>query len=151
MADNIFSIDIPNLAGLTAAFKQAPEIVATELAKAFLSVKIALADNTKSNTPYRTGFLGNPANWGFTQEPLQASWFPTAKYAAAVEFGMPASPGRYVPAIGKRLIDASRPGFGMWPGFKGNDYMGRIADAATPRITDVFVQALQNITEQIAE
>lgn len=40
--------------------------------------------------------------------------------AAGFEFGTKESPGRFVPAIGKRLIDDSRPDFGTHPGMKAN-------------------------------
>ena len=134
-----------------AAFKQAPEIAKTQFDWAFLASKGALINATQPNTPHRTGMLGNPKNWTGVLEPLSLSWSPNMIYAAAVEFGMPASPGRYVPAIGKRLKNPNRAGFGMWPGFKANPFMERIADAATPQIQGYFEQALEKITQQIAD
>lgn len=43
---------------------------------------------------------------------------PTVFYAPYLEFGTRPSPGRYVPAIEKRLVDPSHPSFGMHPGIK---------------------------------
>jgi len=146
-----FKIEIPNLDGLMNAFKQAPDIAKPTLDLAFLNAQVALANNTNQNTvPYRTTNLIKSFMPEF--EPLTLKWFPTAKYAKAVEFGMPASQGRYVPAIGKRLKNNlfGDKWFGSWPGFSGNPYMERIVDAAQPRITEIFAEALQIITDKIA-
>ena len=150
-----FTVDIPNLNELVAAFQRAPEIFMAEFAKAFLSVKIALAENTKANTPYDQGYLGNPANWGFTPEPLKATWFPTATYAPDVQFG---TAPHFVSAA-TIAVWAGRKGLNPYAvaksiakkGTRAQPFMQDIADAATPRITEVFAQALDNITQQIAK
>ena len=147
-----FNITIPNLDALVNAFRQAPEIGQQELTKAFFNSKVALSDATNQRTvPYRTTNLIR--TFAFDIEPMKLTWFPTAVYAKAVEFGMPPSQGRYVPAIGKRLKhnihgDAW---FGTWPGFAGRHYMENIVDEATPTITQIFADALTNITNKIAQ
>ena len=50
---------------------------------------------------------------------------PTVHYAPFVEYGTRASPGRYVPAIGKRLVDASLPYFGWHPGIEGQHFVDK--------------------------
>jgi len=48
-----------------------------------------------------------------------------AQYSRAVDEGLPPSPGRYVPAIDKRLVKESKrnPNIGMWPGFAGRNFV----------------------------
>jgi hypothetical protein len=143
-----FQIQIQGLDALKAAFARAPSIVTSILQRAIAASYAVLAKNTRGNVPVRTGNLQN--QWSWAAEGLQGIYKPKMLYAAAVEFGMPASPGRYVPAIGKRLIDSSRPGFGMWPGFKANPFMERIVAASQSEIDSTFVTALGQITEGLA-
>jgi hypothetical protein len=143
-----FQIQIENMDQIKAAFARAPTIVTSILTRAIAASYAVLAKNTVGNVPVRTGNLQN--QWTWLSEGLQGIYKPKMLYAAAVEFGMPASPGRYVPAIGKRLIDSSRPGFGMWPGFKANPFMERIVAASQGEIDSTFVTALGQITEGLA-
>ena len=54
---------------------------------------------------------------------------PTVPYAYYVTKGTKPSPGRYVPAIGKRLVNPSLPHFGMHPGIKANPYIRETLDS----------------------
>ena len=148
MADTTFQISIPNIADIQAAYKQAPEIMSAIISKAInVSAGYVAQANESSNIPFKTGRLV-----GSFLADIQATmlrWFPTASYAPYVEFGVGPSPGRYVPAIGKRLVNGSN--IGMWPGFKGNDYMGRIKSNATPMVQQAFKDAMVEFANQMAK
>jgi hypothetical protein len=148
MADSTFQISIPNIDAIEGAFKQAPEIMSAIITKAInVSAAYVAQANESSNIPFRTGRL--VGSFLADIQATQLRWFPTANYAKAVEYGMPASPGRYVPAIGKRLVNGDN--IGMWPGFKGNDYMGRIKSNATPMVVQAFKDAMVEFANQIAK
>ena len=69
--------------------------------------------------PYKTGFLRTTTNiHRISRFKLYVG--PLAIYARAQDLGMPGAPGRFVPAIGKRLT-GTKTGYpqGWWPGFKG--------------------------------
>lgn len=59
---------------------------------------------------------------------LHFTW--NAPHAEYVDKGVPPSPGRYVPAIGRRLVNPSRrnPSMGTHPGFKGRRYVEKMAN-----------------------
>ena len=107
-----------------------------------MNSKAALINHTKDNTPYKTGMLGNPGNWTGVLEPLSLSWSPNMIYAPFVEFGTKphdiwlgaAHPYKHV----------------HHPGTKANDFMNRIAEAATPDIVTAWEKALSLITGDIA-
>ncbi len=149
MADSNFNIDIPNLSLLIDAFSKAPELSEKILQDTIKESAVALGRFTNQSTvPYKSGKLLNTFLASFGR--LTSYWGPTVVYKEAIEFGMPPSPGRYVPAIGKRLVNNRGRDIGVWPGFPANPYMERIRDAAQPTITQMFEDALQNINEQIA-
>jgi hypothetical protein len=147
MADSTFQISIPNIADVQAAYKQAPEIMGAIIAKAIAVAAANMAAVTESSqVPFRTGALSQ--TFAADIQGTFARWFPTRSYAPYVEFGVGPSPGRYVPAIGKRLVNGNN--IGMWPGFKGNDYMGRIRSNATPMVQQAFKDAMVEFANQIA-
>ena len=99
----------------------------------------------ESRAPVRTGALrssvvvdveGNTATVG-----------PAATYAPYVEFGTRASPGRYVPAIGKRLVNPSLPHFGMHPGIRATHFVEQSALASEPQIEAVFETIMAELME----
>ena len=144
-----FNVTIEGLDQFKATMAQAPSIVAPIIQGALSSSLAVLASHTtKGIVPWRTGFLTQSFRQNLTA--LQGSWGPTASYAPAVEFGVGPSPGRYVPAIGKRLINSARPGFGMWPGFKGRSYMEQILSASQGEINIAFANALNRIVSALA-
>jgi hypothetical protein len=145
-----FNVQIIGLDQLTAAFKKAPQVVEPILQDAIVESAAALSDHTNQSTvPFRTGTLIRSFKPPMISR-LQAVWSPkNVNYAAAVEFGAPPSPGRYVPAIGRRLVNPSHPSFGMWPGFQGRHYMEQIRSASQDQINQVFRTALQKIKEAL--
>lgn len=145
-----FDIKINGLKELQETLAKAPEISEPIYQEAIVKSTAILAYNTvPGNIPWITGTLArsfNPADIGR----LFARWYPRVNYASAVQFGMPSSPGRYVPAIGKRLVDSSRPDFGTWPGFRGRFYMEKIKSASETDINEVFRNAVKAVTERLS-
>lgn len=146
MAGTTFTVKIEGLDELTKRYKEAPEIVEPILQEAVSKSSAILAENTvPQNVPWKTGTLArsfDPADIGR----LYARWFPRIEYARAVQFGLPPSKGRYVPAIKRRLTKSGR---GMWPGFKGRFYMEKIRDASTDKINELFRNAIKVVSERM--
>jgi len=65
---------------------------------------------------------------------------PTVHYATYVITGTSPSPGRYVPAIGKRLVSGKRK-IGIHPGMKPNPFMNRALER--------LLQESQSILERL--
>jgi hypothetical protein len=61
---------------------------------------------------------------------------PTSEHAIYVSLGTGPSPGRYVPAIDRRLINPDLPGFGWHPGIRPNPY---IEETAAAKMADFFM------------
>lgn len=149
MADSgVFTVRIDGLDKLTALFRQAPQLVEGTMQQAINKSAAVLASHTDPSTvPWRTGTLARSFNPAAISR-LQARWFPRVNYARAVEFGMPSSPGRFVPAIGRRLKNG--PNIGTWPGFSGRHYMEKIRAASEPDIDQLFRNALREVTRVLA-
>ena len=143
MADNTLTINIEGLDKLIKNFEESPAIVEAIMQEAIVRAGLTLETHTDQSTvPFIRGDLirsFKPIEIGR----LYARWFPRANYARAVQFGMPSSPGRFVPAIGKRLKNGSN--IGTWPGFKGRFYMEKIIDASNTEIKDIFSRALEDV------
>jgi len=75
----------------------------------------------QSIAPYRTGRLKSSIQVKVGD--MEATVGPTVDYAPYLEYGTRASPGRYVPAIGKRLVNPAHPSFGMHPGIKPQPFV----------------------------
>lgn len=150
MAQNTYTVTIEGLDELVKRYEKAPETVKPILEQAVAKSAAVLASNTDASTvPFRIGDLirsFKPIDTStFTH--LYARWFPRVDYARAIQYGMPASPGRYVPAIKARLVNGNN--IGMWPGFKGAHYMEKIRAASTDGINEVFRNALRVVTEKM--
>ena len=151
MTDETFTITIPNLQKLTDALKRYPAIAQPRFDAAFLNSKAALINHTKDNTPYKTGFLGNPANWTGVLTPMSLAWKPNASYAPFVEFGTKPHDIWPVNKLALYWPGAANPYKHVnHPGTKANDFMNRIAVAATPDIITAWEKALSLITGDIA-
>lgn len=93
----------------------------------------------KSIAPYNKGRLRGSIR--AEKRGTSAIVGPHVKYGAAQEFGLPGGPGRYVPAIGKRLRPSMR---GWWPGFKGKGYVKDTREHIernAPAIVDAIIQS----------
>lgn len=148
MPNATFNVKIEGLSQLTKALSKAPEEIEPIMQEAINKSAVVLATNTDQTTvPFKTGDLirsFKPVQIG----KLFARWYPRVDYARAVQFGMPPSPGRFVPAIGKRLKNGSN--IGTWPGFKGRHYMEKIKNASVSEINDLFKEALRDSVRVLA-
>ena len=146
MADGAFRFEIKGLDKLSAAFIKSPEIVEPIMQYAINKSQATIDMNRilPTNTPMRTGNLAN--RWTTVFSSLMMKTKPDMNYARAVQYGMPASPGRFVPAIGKRLKNGQN--IGMWPGFAGRFFMQKILNAAAPDINTIFKNALDVVVEK---
>jgi len=151
MSVSQFQVQIPNLPALQEALASYPAIAAPIVQKAIIAAQAILAKFTNASTvPVRTGYLVQ--NWGFDIGNLQARWYPKASYAPYVEFG---TRPHIIKAVNAKVLANKATGdfFGPivhHPGTKANPFLERIISAAQPDITEMFVQALQQITGAIA-
>lgn len=149
MAGNTFQVKILGLDRMLKALQKAPDLIEPVMQEAIAKSNAILAANTTRDTvPWVTGTL---ASFRWEMGRLYGRWYPWVDYAKAVQFGMPASPGRYVPAIKARLVDDSKRDIGMWPGFKGRHYMERIMAESKAPLADLFKNALDVITQKLAK
>lgn len=143
-----FQIDIEGLDKLTRMFMKAPEVIEPIMQDAVVDSTVSLASHTDRDTvPWRTGTLGRSFN-PVKIERLLARWFPRVDYAKAVQFGLSPSPGRYVPAIKRRLVNGNN--IGMWPGFAGRHFMENILSASEDEIHDIFRRAVKEATRAMS-
>ena len=169
------SLKIQNLPQLKEALNQYPQISTPILQKAIVGTQIILSKYTKKNdpVPYRTGFL--LASFRFQTGQLYARWFPTAKYAAFVEYGTRphviapkngrvlawqsgGSAGAYTTSASGRSYYKSGSSGGMvfaayvnHPGTQPNPYMQKIVDKATPEVNDWMRQAYDLVNQEVAK
>jgi hypothetical protein len=146
-----FSVTIPQLPALQSALADYPAISRPIIQNAVVGAQAILAKfTTVATVPVRTGYLVQ--NWGFDIGDLMARWYPKASYAPYVEFG---TAPHIIKAVNARVLANAKTGqfFGPvvhHPGTKANPFMERIVAAAQPEITELFGQALTNITGAIA-
>jgi len=87
----------------------------------------------KQKAPVRTGRLRASISSDIQTAigRMRATISPHVKYALFINSGTKESPGRYVPSIGKRLVN---PPEGMHPGVKATHFIERTEREARPRI-----------------
>lgn len=147
------NITITGLQELRVAMSNAPELVGPILQRGIDDSKLII-DSRRLDPSFMPWITGNLArNWTVNYGTGTLKMKPDMIYANAVEYGMPASQGRYVPAIGKRLVNNIHGDtwFGSWPGFKGRFYIEKIIRAVTPEIQEVFNQVLEDAVNQISQ
>lgn len=164
-----FEIEIKGAKELAYALQQYPKISEPIFQRAIGGLGATLAKHTlKENpVPFRTGRLLQ--SFVFKVGRLQGRWYPTAKYAAMVEFGrgmvfpqnrkvlswVNKSGGSYVAsASGKMRYHAgtsarvfarfSRPS-------KPRPYMRKIVQASQRDVDKIFVKALDDVARALAE
>ena len=146
-----FEISIPNLEALLSAFTKAPEISGPILQRAIVATNIVFIQRTDEKTvPYKTTNLIH--SFRFSAQPLKATWGPTVNYAAYVELGT--HPHQILPVEKKALWWKGAPHpirMVNHPGTKANPFMEKILQKSEPGITDLFEQALDKVTQAIAD
>jgi hypothetical protein len=97
-----------------------------------------MENEAKRETPVDKGFLRNSYETSF--RPLEGTLRNTREYAPYVHYGHRQTPGRYVPAIGKRLVASFVP---------GNPFMDRAEGRAIPMIADIFDSDLKELLDTL--
>lgn len=169
-----FEVTIENLAPLRSAFREYPKIAGPILQRALLATQFVFQKNTLKNdpVPWRTGNLLQ--SFRFRTGNLQARWFPTANYAAFVEFGTQPHEirpvrarvlawkaggigARYVTAASGRQYYKKASGGSMQfamvvhhPGSKAKPFMKKIVEKSQLEINRLFGQAGDMIASAIA-
>lgn len=135
-----FTIKFDGLEKIARQFEKAPQIAEPILQKAIVGTQFILQKhNLKGNpTPWRTGFLLQ--SFRFQTGRLFARYYPTANYALFVHDGHTQTPGRYVPAIGKRLVKDK---------VAGNPFMPKILDRSQDEINAFLQEAVDLITQEL--
>ena len=90
-------------------------------------------------TPVKTGRLRGSYQIKFGN--LRGELYPTANYALFVHEGHRQTPGRFVPAIGKRLVKAF---------VQGNPFLQNAVDRANNKINKNFEEGLKDSLSEIA-
>ena len=168
-----FELTIKGAKEFRMAVKNYPHIAGPVIAKAIAAVPAVLAKHTLRDNPvpFRTGNLLQSFRQRVTT--TQATWYPTANYAAMVEYGtrphliMPRTrmalrwrsggqQAQYVTsASGRRYYKSGNPEFAFaklvkHPGSKPHPYMQKILDNSRTEILALFDQAGGIITRNIA-
>jgi len=86
-----------------------------------------IVEEAKARTPSRTGKLQTSINVIREHDKILVG--PTEAYAPYVIQGTEPSPGRYVPAIQRRLITPTHPSFGTHPGIAPNQFLKEALEA----------------------
>jgi len=134
-----------DLSGFEAVWKEKTEGVRTAIQRALEEAGYAVKREMEGLSPVRTGALKGSITVILGEG---NAWIgPTVPYAGFVEFGTRPSPGRYVPAIGKRLVNPALPHFGMHPGIRATHFVERTALAAEPQVAEVFNRILGEVLE----
>lgn len=153
MAGTDFTITIPNLAQIQAAFKSAPAIAGPVLQKAVAQSQAVIDKYKKQDMPWRTGLL--QGNWSFVQSGLSAVYKPLQAYAPYVEggTGIYGPTGSRIYPTAKRALANVAGGWGPYAstaGMKANPFMERLVADASNDVANIFAQALELIGEKIA-
>lgn len=123
-------------AAWTRKLEDLPRFIRASLEEAGTIVK----QEMEATAPVRTGALRSSIR--VFVEGNSVSVMPTVPYAIYVNEGTRPSPGRYVPTIGKRLVNPALPSFGMHPGIRGQHFVERAGDASQARIAELFARIL---------
>ena len=103
------------------------------------------SDVMKRLAPVRSGKLA--ASITIEREADKVLVGPTVPYAGFVSHGTRPTPGRFVPAIERRLINSSLPSFGTHPGIAPNPYIeNTVRTALSPFMDDVQRKLNQEVT-----
>lgn len=113
------------------AVKSMEEIILSEITRAIDDVGIKT----------RTGHLKSSFKFVGVKKTKSGAIYQvisTARYMSYLNDGTAPSYGRYVPAIGKRLIDSNRLNIGMHPGNRPYKFMEKAAERVKGRAMDVM-------------
>ena len=133
------NVTIKNLPQVQMALKKSPEIVSKHINKAINKSILDLRNEAMDTTPVDTGRLRGSYQIKFGN--LRGELYPTANYALFVHEGHRQTPGRFVPAIGQRLVKAF---------VQGNPFLQNAVDRANSKINKNFEEGLKDSLSEIA-
>jgi len=124
-------------------WKEKTDAVKEAIRRALEEAGALVKREMETQAPVRTGALRSSIT--VDVEGDRAIVGPNVAYAPYVEFGTRPSPGRYVPAIGKRLVNPALPHFGMHPGIKATHFVEKTALAVEPQLAEAFNRILAEV------
>jgi hypothetical protein len=147
-----YEIKIENLRELQANFKKFPQIADKELQTATKEAGKRILQTEKEEVPVKTATLKRSIT--FDYRPIQASIFPTVKYALPLHDG--SKPHTIVPS--KKRVLAFKSGGKMiftrkvkHPGYKGNRFVERTVKKTSGKVNDLFSKCLDNIIKLLVK
>jgi len=132
-----------DLAEFSRVWKEKTEAIKEAIQQALEEAGALIKSEMETLAPVRTGALRSSIMVDVEADRVTVG--PQVPYAGFVEFGTRPSPGRYVPAIGKRLVNPALPHFGMHPGIRATHFVERTALAAEPQLAEVFNRILAEV------
>lgn len=135
----IITIEIPNLPRFISAMARSPITVQKHINTAINRSIYEVKSRTQSVTPVMTGRLR--VNWQETFRNLYGELKSMQEYAIWVHEGHKQEPGRYVPAIGKRLKKSF---------VKGQPFLRQGVDSSMPMVRSIFDRSLNDALNEIA-
>lgn len=135
-----YNVKIENLAEIKATLIKFPARMAKNLQDAIKKSVFVLHAEAWKLTPKDTEETANTQT--FRIKPLRGEVFPTTKYAPFVHEGHRQEVGRYVPALGKRLVQ---------PFVKGKPWLKWTVDATKNEVNTFFKRAVEKTLEETAK
>jgi len=132
-------VEIKNLNKVRAALSKSPQIVSKHINKSINRSILDIRNEAMDTTPVDTGRLRGSYQVQFGM--LRGELRPTANYAYWVHEGHRQEVGRFVSAIGKRLVS---------PYVKGNPFLKKAADQAKSKVNKNFEEGLSDALKEIA-
>ena len=132
-------ISIKNIDQVRAALLKSPAIVSKHIQKAINRSILDIRNEAMSTTPVKTGRLRGSYQMIFGA--LRGVLYPSASYALPVHEGHRQEVGRFVPAIGRRLVN---------PFVKGNPFLRKAVSQANSKIQRNFGEGLSDALGEIA-
>lgn len=132
-------IEIKNLDKIKRALAKSPQVVSKHINKAIYKSIFDIRNEAMDTTPVDTGRLRGSYQVKFDQ--LRGELYPSAKYGIYVHQGHSQEVGRFVPAIGRRLVS---------PYVQGNPFLKNAVDQANDKVNKNFEQGLNDALNEIA-
>lgn len=133
------TVKIKNLNEIKSALAKSPGIVSKHINKSINRSILDIRNSAMDTTPVVTGRLKGSYQMKFGM--LRGEVGPTANYAIYVHEGHRQEVGRYVAAIGRRLVS---------PYVKGNPFLRNAIDDVKTKINENFEDGLKDSLNEIA-
>ncbi len=136
-----FTIQIKNPEEIMKWLAAKPDETVREIGKAIEKSVYKVNERAKRNSPVDKGRMKASISQKVSERALEGEVAVGVKYRIYVHEGTKPSPGRYVPAIGKRIKT------GMHPGQKANPFLRNAVKESEKEIENYLVQAINNICQ----